>query len=88
MDLKMKRLALLSPVLALLLSVTGCKPKVHEFWISEDKVTAYLAAVQVAQGQQGQCAEFVATERYGSNHRKSQQLGSCEMSQIQLREVG
>lgn len=43
MDLKMKRLALLLGVLALMFSGTGCKPKVHEYWISSDKVTAYKA---------------------------------------------
>jgi len=40
MDLKMKRLALLLGALALLLGGTGCKPKVHEYWISSDMVTA------------------------------------------------
>ncbi len=43
MDLKMKRLALLLGALALLLGGTGCKPKVHEYWISSDMVTAYKA---------------------------------------------
>ncbi len=39
----MKRLILLLGVFALMLSCTGCKPKVHEYWISSDKVTAYKA---------------------------------------------
>ncbi len=39
----MKRLVLLLSVLALVLSVAGCKPKVNEYWISNDKVTAYKA---------------------------------------------
>jgi len=43
MNLKMKRIALLLPVFALLIVGAGCKPKVHEFWISEDTVTAYKA---------------------------------------------
>ena len=43
LDLKMKRLALLLGALALTLSVSSCKPKVHEYWISSDKVTAYKA---------------------------------------------
>ena len=39
----MKRLLFLSCMLTLMLGGMGCQKKVHEFWISEDKVTAYKA---------------------------------------------
>ena len=39
----MKRLLFLSCMLTLMLGSMGCQKKVHEFWISEDKVTAYKA---------------------------------------------
>lgn len=39
----MKRLLFLSCMLTVLLGNMGCQKKVHEFWISEDKVTAYKA---------------------------------------------
>ena len=39
----MKRLLFLSCLLSLILGSMGCQKKVHEYWISEDKVTAYKA---------------------------------------------